>query len=401
MFWASIKIAASERALFFLARMLLVSIRAALPLACLYIAGDDSRSAEDFAEAWTYGFIALAIYSAGFHDVLLRGEGELLINRFAASITWISIHAFFVFLAFSVFCYFASTNFSIILFNVLLLNFIYSISLLLERYLLYRNKVLVLLAYSCTVFFITCLIFGLAYLKEVESLIFPIFFLAAAWALIVLVFTYFSVSWRGLSYKNKLPLLKYYRDAFPLAVQVVALSVTARLEQYIFISSSDGKSIVEYFLIMRLVETLYVFLGFNSQYNLIRSFSANSPLRVKSYLVFASVLMIAAIVLGLLASYAASKGVWGLELTPYLFHLGLLSAPLVIVKAAYNYKLDYLKRKSLDRQSIKLILIGGLLSMPAAFILIDTFGIYGALMSAYVFLLVFLLVPDRLVGGVD
>lgn len=401
MFRAIIKFAASERALFFLARMLLVSIRAALPLACLYIAGNDSRSAEDFAEAWTYGFIALAIYSAGFHDVLLRGEGELLINRFAASIIWISIHAFFVFLAFAVFCYFASTNFSIILFNVLLLNFIYSISLLLERYLLYRNKVLVLLAYSCSVFFITSLIFGLAYLKEVENLIFPIFFLAAAWSLIVLLFTYFSVLWRGVSYKNELPLLKYYRDAFPLAVQVVALSVTARLEQYIFISSSGGKSIVEYFIIMRLVETLYVFLGFNSQYNLIRSFSANSPLRVKSYLVFASVLMIATIVLGLLASYAASKGVWGLELTPYLFYLGLLSAPLVIVKAAYNYKLDNLKRKSLDRQSIKLILIGGLLSMPAAFILIDTFGIYGALMSAYVFLLVFLLVPDRLIGGVD
>lgn len=380
----------NDKATYFLSKLMLVGARGIIPFVCLYQLNGAAEEIKEFSIAWTYGFVYLAVMSAGFHDYFLRGKSKLEVSKYF-NISAILIFGHFLITSLMIVTILPKGT-ETIHFFVLTFNFSYSLSILAERSLLFFEKRKTLIIYSAVTATANMLCLAMFVLFQISTNT----YLALLSIINMLLFSVFSRQEYTLTLQPKTKFsdfLTYYRRSLPLTIQVILLGVLSRVEQYFFVTYSDPKNIVSYFAAMRCIETLYIFLSFNSQFNLVQSFSKGKGLAISSYNRFALIVFLMATAVTALATITNKE----LQIVDEsLLYTISLCLPLVLLKALYNYFLDTFKAKSQDNSGIKAIIISSIASTPLILLLISNYGIIGAIASSYVTLVVFVAIAISL-----
>ncbi|HAS8474760.1 TPA: hypothetical protein I7766_20190 [Vibrio vulnificus] len=377
----------SERNIYLAIKVFSVSVRLVIPLVTYTVGEPYSSDYHDaFLTAWTAGYLYLTLISCGFHDELIRTDKDGLIGNIKCSVIAITVN--FSLLAF--FLVFFGSEFLELYIVVLIFNYTYSLVICSERVMLYESKKIRLALFSLFIafssfFFIVLCYFGLISIEEMLLYCSGVAFFSSLYV--------FSGMINGFSLSVN-DLLTFYKSSFLLSIQVVLIGIYARLEQYIFASYSSS-DFSNYFLSMRILDAFFVFLSFQSQYNLISSFRAESKLNILNYAKIPIVLffgMVVALFFSLAIVHFSSLGL-SYPNAESVILLSLFCSPMIILKAANNFFVDLFKREVRDRTNVIVIVIVLCIvsGVPVSIYLIGEFGLVGAIISAYFKLLIFIL----------
>ncbi|ELA7831111.1 hypothetical protein Q6U52_001272 [Vibrio alginolyticus] len=375
----------SERNIYLAIKVFSVSVRLVIPLVTYTLGESYSSDYHDaFLMAWTAGYLYLTLISCGFHDELIRTDKAGLIGNIKCSVIAITVN--FSLLLF--FLAFLGSEFLRLYIVVLVFNYTYSLVICAERVMLYKSKknrlaiFSLFIAFSSFLFIVLCY-FGFISIEEMLCYCSGVAFISSLYI--------FSGMINNVNVSVN-ELFTFYRSSFLLSIQVVLIGIYARLEQYIFASYSSS-DFSNYFLSMRILDVFFVFLSFQSQYNLISSFKTESKLNILNYAKIPVVLffgMASVLVLSLAIVHFSSLGL-SYPNAKNVILISLLCSPMILLKAVNNFFVDLFKREVRDRTNVIVIVLCIAFGIPVSMCLISEFGLVGAIISAYFKLIIFIL----------
>ncbi|PTP03435.1 hypothetical protein CWN88_08505 [Vibrio splendidus] len=375
----------SEQNIYLLIKILSVSIRILIPISAYIIVPVENGEQDIFLKAWTVGYLYLTLLSCGFHDALIRTKKNKLTNKIQNAFISITIHFFALF----IFVYFYNLEHKFLYFIILLYNYSYSLVICSERILLYKNRKKQLTLYSLITTLLQLFLLLLCYQKLISMEV-MLFYTSIMIVLLSLIVFNLHMEKIALSIRG---FFLFYRGSLLLTVQVILFGIYGRLEQFIFAGVSSNE-FADYFFSMRIMDVFFIFLSFQSQYNLISSFKDDNRLNVINYIkapfvIF--VMMSSILIFILLLCYYKSVSEF-LLIKINIVEIALVCSPLIILKATNNYFVDLMKRDSRDKTGAVIISICIFIGVPLSILLVREYGVYGAVVSSYIKLIVFSLI---------